>query len=39
MLLNCSEIHLVLWVVKIEQSVSCRDIPLTDYIDFSKLAL
>lgn len=39
MQLNCSEIHLVLWVVKIEYSVSCCDIPLMDYIDFSKTCL
>lgn len=35
MLLNCSEIHLVLWVVKIEWC----DIPSKDSRDFSKTCL
>lgn len=36
MLLNCSEILLVLWLVKIEWSVSWYDIPPKDSRDFSK---
>lgn len=36
MLLNCYEIHLVLWVVKIEWSVSWCDIPPKGSRDFSK---